>query len=177
MATLVISLNTSTKPVSKLGFLVRGVLLFMSMSGLIYLGVTFANSILFLSVLTFASVFLLLFFSKRYFEKIFFTEKIIVSYSKMTIIYRTFLKEVKHEFLLRDVQYLSFSDDKNLKNEIPKKALVNLIDSATMQLETEKQIFCFGKNISRREAAEIIKKIEDHLGRKFMEKQEELLYS
>lgn len=174
MATLVITLHTKARPASKLGFILQGIFLFMSIPVLIYVGIALSKSLLFLSMLTFASVFLLLFLSKWYFEKVFFTEKIIVSYSKMTILYRTFFKEVKHEFLLRDVHSLGFAG--RAPGKSVKKAQVTLVENGTIELETEKQIFRFGKNNTAGETAELIKKIEGHLGRNFMNNHMELLY-
>ena len=96
----------------------------------------------------------------------------------MTIIHRTFFKEIKHEFLLRDVQYLGFSGTKSsISSEQSKKEKAILVDNGTIELETENKIFQFGKNSSSLETAQLIKKIEEHLGRKFLDRHKELLYN
>ncbi|PBQ33277.1 hypothetical protein CNR22_16345 [Sphingobacteriaceae bacterium] len=174
MATLAITLQARIKPVFKFGFILQLLLLFSTVSALMYLAITFSTSTLLVGLLISAFFFAALFVSKRYFEKFLFTEKIIVSYSKITIVHKSFFNEVKHEFLLRDVYTIGFLEIKDSKIiENPKKEPIILVKNACIELETENKIFRFGKNASSQETDEVVKKIEDHLGRTFNKRPKE----
>jgi hypothetical protein len=186
---LSISLKGKVNPIITFGFILQAVVTFLGVIALLILGFTEITEIPLLSLLVISGAVFFSFISKKYFERIFSSEKIIVTYSTLTVIHKTLSKEIKNEFPLRDVLYLGFAGntlytENNMGNSVidftglatVEKEVQFLIDEGTIELETEHQVFRFGKNMASWDTEELIKKIEDHLGRKFINKYTAVLY-
>lgn len=182
---LIIDVKAKLKPIIKFGFILQGVIILLGVIALGILGITTMHDITWLSVLVIGGALFFFYVAKKYFENVFFTEKLIITPYTITVINKTWARENRQEFELRNIKYLGYAGTINytehpMNNKVvdftglgtAEKELQFLIDNGTIEIETEETVLRFGKNVSSWDAEEIIEQIERYLKVKFVNKYE-----
>ncbi len=178
-----IELKSSQKLIIKIGFVFQGLLILVTVLGLIYFGLVIMDDITLLSLFSFGCALFFLYISRNYFNNVFFKERLTITREKIIIINRKLGEEKKHEIYIRDVIFFYFAGnfeytEHPMNNPIidftglgvGEKELQYLIDDGKIIIETHDEVFRFGKNTTSWDAEDVINQIENFTGIKFESK-------
>lgn len=183
---LVIDLKPETKAVIKIGFAFMGFLIMLGVAAFLFMALTIITDITVLAVFLIGAAILFFYISKKYFQNVFYKEQIIVEGDKLIVSNKSWGTEKVYEFNINDINFFGhvgmreYTEHPMNNNVVDftglgtgERELQYLIDDGTIEIETEDEVFRFGKNMSSWDTEEVIAKIEKYTNRKFTNKNKE----
>lgn len=184
----VINVKAQVKPVIKLGFAIQGFVIVLCIIAFVFLGVDFFTSSSVIGTICFAIAVFFYFVAKKYFDNVFLKEQISIDGNNLSVIITKGGNEKKYVFELDDIKYFAHVGafkytEHPMNNKIvdftglgtSERELQYLIDDGTIEITTETETLCFGKNMTSWETEEVIEQVEAITKRKFTAKPEELV--
>ena len=183
---LFIDLKPETKAVIKIGFAFMGFLIMLGVAAFLFMALTIITDITVLAVFLIGAAILFFYISKKYFQNVFYKEKIIVEGDKLIVSNKSWGTEKVYEFNINDINFFGhvgmreYTEHPMNNNVVDftglgtgERELQYLIDDGTIEIETEDEVLRFGKNMSSWDTEEVIAKIEKYTNRKFTNKNKE----
>lgn len=179
-----IPLGSRNSPILRFGFVLQGVLL---MLGVIVFAVAtmhiFSGNTLVLAILSLLAAILFFLLARQYFNNVFFKEWIAINGSQIKIVNKNLTDYREKVFETGDIKFLGYAGrlkytEHPMHSEVlditglatVEKELQYLIDEGTMEIETDWEVFRFGKNMTSWDAEEAITQLESYLQKKFPKK-------
>ncbi len=178
-----IKVNSGSRSIVKLGFMFKATLILFLVTGCITFGVSAAKSSLLACVLL---VSLGLFFFYVFFKMLdaaFFSEEIILGESEIKYLKKTITGYDEKTFLFSEIKSLGFAgyqaytahpmDNPTIDFTglgAGERELQYVIDAGTLEIVTDAGAFRFGKNLPSWEAEEVIAKLQEITGNRFLRK-------
>ncbi len=176
---LTIELNSGSKSIIKIGFLLRSVFILFFIISLAFLGLHFFKSSFLAALICFAVCFILFIIFFRMLNAAFFKEQLIITKESITYINKNLSNTKKNVFDLNEIKYFGFADQQYTKHAMDnpivdftglatgEKELQYVIDEGNIKLETDTKSIKFGKNMPSWDVEELIEKIENFTGQKY----------
>jgi hypothetical protein len=180
--TIKVSIKREIKPIIRFGLLFQGAIILMAVPVFLYLAYEAAEFFL-LSLLTAGGAVFFLLIGKKYFENVLYKEYFTIGNGDLTVVHKTLWKEREQRFSIPEIRYFSFAGEREytrhpMDNDVvdftglgtSERELQYLINDGTLEIETDKLTFRFGKNIPSWTADEIFGELKDKTGLIFKSK-------
>lgn len=183
MENIVIDTKPQIKTVIKFGLAFQGFLILLVLPVFVLLGLQIVKEIPLLSLLPFGGAIFFFFVGKKYLEKVFYKEYILLNRETLTLVQKTMWERKDKKVFVKDIQFFGFAGELEYTKHPMDNPIVDftglgttereiqfIIDEGTIEIETNGQVIRFGKNVPSWDAEEIIGKAESYLGTKFKSK-------
>ncbi len=177
---ITIELNTETRSILKIGFVVRACVILFFVIGVALFGLYIFKDSIIGAIICFIIVFILFRIFFKMLNAAFFKEYLIVTKDSITVVLKNLSTVKKSVVKLNSILYFGFADQYYTKHPLDntivdftglaarEKELQYVIDEGNIKIETEAKSIKFGKNMPSWDVEELVEKIEGFTGRKFV---------
>ncbi|PBQ30641.1 hypothetical protein CNR22_02250 [Sphingobacteriaceae bacterium] len=177
---LSIKLNSGSKSILKIGFLLRALILLITIIGAALTGINVFKEMPLLGIICLAVSIGVLIILYNMLKAAFYSESLLITKQTITVIYKTQGNTTETSFHLDDIRYFGFFQQHYTKHPMDtnpfidvtglavlEKELQYVIDEGNIKIETATKSMRFGKNMPSWDVEELVEEIENFTGLKF----------
>lgn len=176
---LSIKLNSGSKSILKVGFLIRALFFLLFTLGIALFGIHVMEDSLVLAVICFALCLGSFFIFYNILSAAFFSETITVTKQDITILHKSLGTVKKTVVKLNEILYFGFADQQYTKHTMDnpiidftglatqERELQYVIDEGNIKIETASKTIKFGKNMPSWDVEDVVEEVEAFTGMKF----------
>jgi hypothetical protein len=175
-----IDLNSGSRSILKVGFLIRASFFLIFVIGAALLGINIFKDSLIMALVCFSISIVLFLVIFKMLNAAFFKESLIVTKNSITVIRKNLSATKNYEFDLDKIKYFGFADQHYTKHPLDnpivdftglgtqEREMQYVIDEGNVKIETASGSMKFGKNMPSWDVEELVEKIERFTGQKFV---------
>ena len=175
-----IELNSGSKSILKIGFLIRACFILFFVIGTALFGLYIFKVSIIIAIVCLIITFIMFRIFFKMLNAAFYKEYLIVTKESITVVLKNLSSTKKNVFKLNTINYFGFANQYYTKHPLDnqiidftglaarEKELQYVIDDGNIKIETGTKSIKFGKNMPSWDVEELVEKIELFTGRKFV---------
>ncbi len=175
-----IELNSGSKSILKIGFLIRACFILFFVIGTALFGLYIFKDSIIIAIVCLIITFIMFRIFFKMLNAAFYKEYLIVTKESITVVLKNLSSTKKNIFKLNTINYFGFADQYYTKHPLDnqiidftglaarEKELQYVIDDGNIKIETGTKSIKFSKNMPSWDVEELVEKIELFTGRKFV---------
>lgn len=177
---LSIELNSGSRSILKVGFVLRAGFILIFVLGSALLGTSLLNDSVVGAVVCFAISLVLFLVFFKLLNTAFFREYLVATKEDLTVVRKDLNATKKQVIRLDEIKYFGFSEQRYTKHTMDnpivdftglatqERELQYVIDEGNVKIETGSTVIKFGKNLPSWDVEELVEKVEQFTGKKFL---------